>query len=84
MADSRRVCVAFDDWKKPVFEKVLTEAGYICEHKPGLVEGTLSIMVEASDLQALQATINKANQLSNQQKWKLMQRKENNEDKKLH
>lgn len=50
-----RVAIAIDDWKLPIFERRLSEAGFAYEKGAGLTVGTLHLYVETGDLNALHA-----------------------------
>lgn len=49
--------IAVDDWKLPVFRKLLTEAGYEYTDAGPLTTDTTLLMVETSDVLALKRVI---------------------------
>ena len=53
--------IAIDDWKLPIFERHLTEAGYFYEKKTGVTKDTLLLTVETDDLAALEPVVVAAN-----------------------
>ncbi len=53
--------IILDDWKLPIFEKALDDAGFEYEQSPGITEGTLLITVETDDLHALGLVVQKTN-----------------------
>ena len=57
----QRIAIAIDDWKLPVFERHLTEAGYAFEKGPGVTPDTLTLTVLTSAVLALGAVIQAAN-----------------------
>jgi hypothetical protein len=55
--------IAIDSWKLSIFERHLNEGGYAFEQRPGLVPsgGTITLLVETSNLHALYMVIREAN-----------------------
>lgn len=53
--------IAIDDWKLPIFERHLTQAGYAYTQGPGLSSGTLLLKVTTENAQALHAVVLAAN-----------------------
>lgn len=53
--------IAIDDWKQPIFEDILTEAGWTYEVGPGVTPDTRMIHVEhkPEELQRLAQTVQK-------------------------
>lgn len=51
--------VAVDDWKLPVFRKLLTEAGFEFKEGPGLTADTSFLTVETPSAAALIPTVEK-------------------------
>lgn len=49
--------IAIDDWKLPVFERRLTEAGYAFENKGKLTNSSILLRVETVDMLALKKVI---------------------------
>jgi len=54
-------CIVIDCWKFDIFEKILTDAGFEFEKKPGVTDDTFSLVVENDDLKKLDKTVRKAN-----------------------
>lgn len=48
-----RAAIAIDDWKLPIFEKHLSEAGFTYTQSKGLTKKTLMLYVESADLAAM-------------------------------
>lgn len=57
-----RAAIAINDWKLPIFERRLSEAGFAYEKGDGLMVGTLHLYVETGDLNALHAVVRCANE----------------------
>lgn len=53
--------IAIDDWKLPIFNQHLVDAGYRYESGPGLTGDTLLLTVETDDAKALEAVVRAAN-----------------------
>jgi hypothetical protein len=51
--------IAVDDWKLPVFRKLLEEAGYEYNDGGQLTPGTTLLTVETNDMLALKAVLEK-------------------------
>jgi hypothetical protein len=56
-----RAAIIIDDWKSPIFERHLLQAGYSYEKRPGLTESTLLLTVETDDAKALGTVVRAAN-----------------------
>ena len=57
----KKAGIMLDDWKLPIFEKALDEAGFEYEQSPGITEYTLLLTVETDDLHALSEVVKKTN-----------------------
>lgn len=53
--------IVIDDWKQPIFERHLKEGGYECTAEPGLMEGTLLLVVITERIAELAAACKAAN-----------------------
>lgn len=58
--DMIKAGIAVDDWKLPIFERHLTQAGYAYEKREGLVPGTCLLAVSTENPTALAETVRKA------------------------
>jgi hypothetical protein len=56
-----RAAIAIDDWKLPIFERRLSQAGYAYEKGDGLTAGTLNLYVTTDNLIALETVVRAAN-----------------------
>lgn len=56
-----KAAIAIDDWKLPIFERHLSEAGYAFEQTPGVTENTLILMVHALSVKELEKVVRAAN-----------------------
>ncbi len=54
--------IAIDDWKLPIFERHLQQAGYSFDQGVKLTAGTLFITVETKSREALEAVVRAANE----------------------
>jgi len=54
--------IAIDDWKLPIFERHLTQAGHSYEKGPGVTKDTLLLTVVADDMKALEKVVRAANE----------------------
>lgn len=57
----KKAAIAVDHWKLPIFERHLTEAGYVYERGEGFTEGTLTLYVQTTDLKLLEKVVRTAN-----------------------
>ncbi len=57
----KRACIAIDDWKLAIFERHLSTSGYRFGRGPGLSPGTLFLIVETENLDALEIVVRSAN-----------------------
>ena len=57
---SKKAGVMIDDWKLPVFKRILDDAGYVYEQLPGLTKNTINLMVQYEFVSELQPYIEKA------------------------
>jgi hypothetical protein len=53
--------IAIDDWKLPIFERHLTQAGYAYKRGPGLTPGWLLLTVDTDNAVALEVVVRAAN-----------------------
>lgn len=53
--------ILIDDWKLPIFERHLSQAGYAYEKVPGLTAGTLLLTVKTKNATALGEVARAAN-----------------------
>lgn len=53
--------IVIDDWKLPIFDRHLSESGYVYEKHPGVTAGTLTLTVETEDAKALAVVVRAAN-----------------------
>ena len=53
--------IVIDDWKLPIFERHLSQAGYTYEKGPGLIAGTLLLTVKTENATALGEVARAAN-----------------------
>lgn len=56
-----KAAIAIDDWKLPIFERHLTQAGYTWEQGRGLTENTMFLYVYTDNAQALETVVRAAN-----------------------
>lgn len=56
-----KVGIAIDDWKLPIFERHLLQAGHVYEKRPGVTKDTLLLTVETDDARALETVVRAAN-----------------------
>lgn len=56
-----RAAIAIDDWKLPIFDRHLMEAGYTYEKHLGVTAKTLTLTVSTDDLMALAVVVKAAN-----------------------
>lgn len=52
--------IIIDDWKLPIFEKHLNDAGFAMKKGVGPTTGTLTIIVEYEDQRRIQAVVQSA------------------------
>ncbi len=57
-----KAAVMIDDWKLPIFERHLSQAGYVYQKGPGLTAGTLSLYVQTQDVVPLGVVVRAANE----------------------
>lgn len=53
--------IAIDEWKLPIFERRLQQAGYSFKNAGLLTTGTLILQVETTNLEALYVVVKAAN-----------------------
>ena len=53
--------IAIDEWKLPIFERRLKQAGYSFENSGLLTTGTLLLRVDTTNLEALNEVLKTAN-----------------------
>lgn len=53
--------IAIDDWKLPIFERHLGQAGYAFENAGRLTTGTLLLRVDTENIEALATVLKAAN-----------------------
>jgi hypothetical protein len=58
----KKVCIAIDTWKLPIFSRILVEKGYHYVEGPGLTRGTLHLYVRTDNMQALGQAVLVCNQ----------------------
>lgn len=68
---SKKAGVMIDDWKLPVFKRILDDAGYAYEQLPGITKDTINLMVEYDFVSKLQPHIEKAQNECRKNKRKL-------------
>lgn len=56
-----RAAIAIDNWKLPIFERHLSEAGYTFEKGKGLTADTMFLYVETEHGKALELVVRAAN-----------------------
>ena len=56
-----KAAIAIDDWKLPIFERHLSQAGYAYEQGPGLTADTLLLTVKTKNIVALESVVRAAN-----------------------
>ena len=56
-----KAAIVIDDWKLPVFERHLKQAGHNYEKRPGVTKDTLTLTVETADVSALEFVVRAAN-----------------------
>lgn len=61
MTDSKKGGIAIDSWKLPIFDRHLRSAGYEYENKGRLLNDTLLLMVNTTNLLALGEVVKAAN-----------------------
>lgn len=57
----KKCAIAIDDWKLPIFTRHLEQSGYTFKNNGSLIEGTLILSVETSNVDALANVIKAAN-----------------------
>lgn len=58
---SMTAAIAIDEWKLPIFDRHLTQAGFQFEKVGALTAGTLTLKVTTINLEALGAAVKAAN-----------------------
>jgi hypothetical protein len=53
--------IAIDNWKLPIFDRHLTQAGYTYKKGPGLTKCTMFLQVKTDDPKALEIVVRAAN-----------------------
>lgn len=61
MSTKQRIGVAVDDWKVPIFERVLKQYGYEFSNAGSITAGVVILRVETTNREALQRVITEAN-----------------------
>lgn len=61
MGDVKKVGIVIDDWKLPIFERHLKQAGYTFENKGVFHAGTLVLRVSTTNVEAMRAVVSAAN-----------------------
>ena len=56
-----KAAIVIDDWKLPIFERHLAQAGYAYEKGPGLTANTLLLTVKTENVEALGVVVKAAN-----------------------
>lgn len=56
-----KAAIAIDDWKLPIFERHLSDAGYKFERVPGLTNNTLILSVMTLSVKELEVVVRAAN-----------------------
>lgn len=56
-----KAAIAIDDWKLPIFERHLAQAGYTHTDGPGLTPKTLLLTVTTDNVEALGEVVKAAN-----------------------
>jgi len=56
-----KAAIAIDDWKQPIFERHLSQAGYAYATGPGLTSDTRLMTVTTENPQALEIVVRAAN-----------------------
>jgi hypothetical protein len=59
---NRTAGIALDDWKLPIFERHLRQAGYAWTQHPGLTAGTLLLKVHCESTALLEPIVRAANE----------------------
>lgn len=59
--ETMKAGIAIDDWKLPIFDRHLSQAGYAYEKHPGLTADTLTLIVVTDDAKALEVVVRAAN-----------------------
>ena len=62
-----KAAIAINEWKLPIFERHLKQAGYTFEKGPGLSVDALILVVNTSNINALEAVVRAANDEANGQ-----------------
>jgi hypothetical protein len=60
-AAKTRAAIAIDDWKLPIFERHLSQAGYAYARSVGVTPDTLFLYVETEQLEPLAIVVKAAN-----------------------
>lgn len=60
-ADKLKAGIAIDAWKLPIFERRLSQSGYVWTNCGAPTESTLLLRVETNNLEALAVVIKAAN-----------------------
>ncbi len=56
-----KAAIAIDDWKLSIFQRHLDQCAYKFTQGPGLTSGTLLLMVQTTNLEALAVVVGAAN-----------------------
>lgn len=56
-----KAAIAIDDWKLTIFQRHLEQSGYEFTQGPGLTAGTLLLMVQTTNPEALAVVVGAAN-----------------------
>lgn len=55
-----KAAIAIDNWKKDIFERHLSQAGYSFSRSPGLTAGTMFLSVQTENIEALAEVVKAA------------------------
>lgn len=58
---TKKAAIAIDEWKLPIFERRLKQAGYSFKNAGHITPGTLVLQVETTNLEALAEVAKAAN-----------------------
>lgn len=60
MTTEKRAAIVIDDWKLPIFERHLSQAGYAFENVGQFFPGALALIIETENLIALSEVVKAA------------------------
>lgn len=58
---TKKAGIAIDDWKLPIFARHLQQSGYAFKNAGPLMDGTLLLQVDTTNLEALGVVVKAAN-----------------------